>query len=783
MHMRSCNFKNLGSDITRHLRFSSSTPFKPCFLYDFSPTAGSKTSVTFFRSLLYGLRTVLASEPCILIDDVNFESCSVTSELIVLVKPLLKAAVEEYQSFSLLLSGIESLDPETLHIVLSILPACTVPGLWICILLGSRDAKYSCMMQSAFFKAQPCGSLCAMVRSQADTDAALVMIEECGVKHSSVGKVVQKFRHHPNLCSIALFISSISHAFSNCCGSDTSPMLIQLAQSTAESSEFADIVADILTSMHTFDNGAHVFRFIMLCSRSRYGLQPSDLAAMSNVSSTVQVVCVEILRAIGASVGCFCIVPFYEIFHAIDKVVATSADPRNAIRICDSTLLKHFSSMPVLWKVVENLIFASEITGEFEIICQRLMECSMQHYVVSNEFCIQDFRSFWQFFCKHPAGESISQRTRLLNHLSCIQASAKESCSSVVIVSKFCSLISLYETANSILKSFKALYQSDIEENLANMTSNDWSRLCIVVTLQGRLNLAWGRLDDAEGTLKEALTIHGSAIDSDVVASGIDPIYDASKAVCGRLLSDIASILLVRNKTREALSFADKGVAFIDGMHSESRTKYLPPSSILDIMLCSMEARLANNLKTGAFAVMESALKICDSEYGKFHPRSMAVYERLCSLNCMSDRSSEALAMYERISKDLSIQLAWGFDVTGKLTTILLLISDILVSSHEMGEAVAVCEQALIYRLERFEDGPSLQVARCLEKLAACRMHARDPKNAAQDMRDALSIRKKLLESKKDQDYFMCVLQLSGALKAAGYRCAIYRLAFRLFTL
>jgi hypothetical protein len=39
------------------------------------------------------------------------------------------------------------------------------------------------------------------------------------------------------------------------------------------------------------------------------------------------------------------------------------------------------------------------------------------------------------------------------------------------------------------------------------------------------------------------------------------------------------------------------------------------------------------------------------------------------------------------------------------------------------------------------------------------------------DLKDALGIRQALSDSKKDQDYFMCVLQLSGALKAAGYRC------------
>ncbi len=398
----------------------------------------------------------------------------------------------------------------------------------------------------------------------------------------------------------------------------------------------------------------------------------------------------------------------------------------------------------------------------------------MQHYVVSNEFCIQDFRSFWQFFCQHPAGESISQRTKLLNHLSGIRATSKESCSSIVIVSKFCSLISLYETANSILKSFKELYETDLAENSAGMSSHDWSRLCIVIALQGRLSLAWGRLDDAESILKEAVTMHGSAIDSDVVANGVNTIYDASKAVCGRLLSDIASVLLVRNRTREALSFADKGVAFIESMRAESRVNYLPPSCMLDIMMCSMEARLANNLKSGAFVVIESALKICDSEFGKFHPRSISVYERMCSLNCISDHASEALVMFERILKDLSVQLAWGFDVTGKLTTIILLISDILVSRHEMGEAVAMCEQALMHRLDRFENARNLQVARCLEKLAACRMHAKDPKNAAQDLRDALDIRQHLSESKKDQDYYMCVLQLSGALKAAGFRCAYF---------
>jgi hypothetical protein len=775
--MRNSDFKNIGSDIAKHRRSSSLAAFKPCFMYDFSATLGSKTPITFYRTFLYGLRAILASEPCILIDDVSFESCSTCSELVALVKPLLKAAIEDYMSFSLLLSGVESLDPETLQVILSVLPACTFPGMWICLLFGSRDAAYSCKMQSVFYKAQPCSSLCAIVRSQADTDAALVMIEECNVKHSSVAKVLQKFRYHPNLCSLALFISSISHAFSNCCGSDSSQMFIQLAQSTAASSDFADIVADILTSMHSFENGAYVFQFLMLCSRSRYGLLSSDLVQMSNVSSSVQIVCVEILRAIGAYVGSFCIVPFYEVFSAIEKVVATSADPRNVINFCDSTLLNYFSLMPVQWRVVENLIFASEMTGEFDTICRRLLECKMQHYILSNEFCSQDFRTFWQFFCRHPSGQSISQRTRLLNHLSGIQASNKESCSLIVIASKFCSLISLFETANSILKSFRLLYQSDMQENLGNINAHDWSRLCIVVTLQGRLCLAWGRLDDAESILKEALTIHESAVDSDAVSSGMNPLYDASKAVCGRLLSEIASVLLVRNKTREALSFADKSVALIEGIPSENRCKYLPPSCSLEVMMRSMEARLANNLKTGAFAVIESSLKICDSEFGKFHPRSISLFERLCSLNCLSDHNSEALVMFERILKDLSMQLAWGFDVTGKLTTNILLISDILVSSHQMGEAVAICEQAMMYRLERrFEDGPNLQVARCLEKLAACRMHAKDPKNAAQDLRDALEIRQGLAESKKDQDYFMCVLQLSGALKAAGYRCVVCRL-------
>lgn len=771
--MRSRNFKNLGSDIAQRRRFISSNACMPCCMYDFSASAGSRAPVTFLRVMLYGLRAILASEPCILVDDVNFESCSTSSELIALVRPLLKAVIEEYQSFSLLLSGIESLDPETLRDILSMLPACTIPGLWICLLLGSHDIAYSCKMQSIFFKLQPCATLCSMVRSPADTDAALVMIEECGIKHSSVALVLRKFRNHPNLCSLALFISSMSHAFLNCCGSDTSQMFIQLAQSTAASSTFVDILADILLSMHSFENGAYVFRFLMLCSRSRYGLQPSDLVAMSNVSSSVQVVCIEIFRAIGACVGCYCIVPFYEVYRAIEKVVATSADPRNAIRICDSTLLRYFSSMPAKWKVVENMIFASEVTGEFAAMCRRLLECSMQHYIVSNEFCIQDFRSFWQFFCKHPAGESISQRTRLLNYLSGIRALSKKSCSSIVIASKFCSLISLYEAADSILKSFKDLYNSDTDESAANMSSNDWSQLCIVSALQGRLNLAWGRLDAAESILKEALTTHGSAVDSDLVASGINPIYDASRAVCGRLLSEIASVLLVRNRTREALSFADKSVAFIEGIHADSKINFLPPSCTLDVMMCSMEARLVNNLKTGAFAVIESALKICDSEFGKFHPRSISVYERLCSLNCMSDRNSEALVMFERILKDLSTQLAWGFDVTGKLTTIILLISDILVSNHEMEEAVAICEQALKYRSERCDEDPNLQIARCLEKLAACRMHAKDPKSAAQDLRDALKIRQKLSDSKKDQDYFMCVLQLSGALKAAGYRRVI----------
>jgi hypothetical protein len=127
--------------------------------------------------------------------------------------------------------------------------------------------------------------------------------------------------------------------------------------------------------------------------------------------------------------------------------------------------------------------------------------------------------------------------------------------------------------------------------------------------------------------------------------------------------------------------------------------------------------------------------------------------------------------MYQRILKDLTIQRTWGFDVTGKLTTIILLISDILVSNHEMIEAVGLCEHALKFRIERYGSEPNLQVARCLEKLAACRMLSKDPKNASQDLKDALGIRQALSDSKKDQDYFMCVLQLSGALKAAGYRC------------
>ena len=196
----------------------------------------------------------------------------------------------------------------------------------------------------------------------------------------------------------------------------------------------------------------------------------------------------------------------------------------------------------------------------------------------------------------------------------------------------------------------------------------------------------------------------------------------------------------------------------------------MSPSCVLDIMTCAMEARLANNLKTGAFKIIDSALRVCDSEFGKFHPRSMLVYERLCSLNCIADNVSDALVMYDRILKDLTIQLEWGFDVTGKLTTIILLISDILVSNHEMSEAVAMCEKALKYRSERYGLEPNLQVARCLEKLGACRIHAKDPKHAAQNLRDALKIRQVLSNSKKDQDYYMCVLQLSGALKAAGYR-------------
>jgi hypothetical protein len=50
-------------------------------------------------------------------------------------------------------------------------------------------------------------------------------------------------------------------------------------------------------------------------------------------------------------------------------------------------------------------------------------------------------------------------------------------------------------------------------------------------------------------------------------------------------------------------------------------------------------------------------------------------------------------------------------------------------------------------------------------------MQAQDPQKATKDLKGALKIRQLLTESKKDQDYFMCVLQLSGALKAAGFRC------------
>jgi tetratricopeptide (TPR) repeat protein len=741
-------------------------------MYDFSTSAGSKAPVTFLRALLQGLRAILASEPCILNDDINFESGSTCSELIVLVKPYLKAAIEEYTSFSILLSGTECLDPDTLQSILCVAPARPIPGLWICALLGTQDTKYSCKMQSIFFGALPCACMCAVVRSHIDNDAALVLIEECGIRHSSLETVLKKFRCHPNLCSLASFVSAISHSFANCCGSDTTQMFIQLAQSTPSSASFADILCDILVSMHSFDYGPNVFQYLMLCSRSRYGLQPSDLSSMSNVSSSVHMVCVEILRAIGACVGCFCIIPFAEVYLAIEKVLATSADPRNAIRLCDSMLSKFFSSMPMKWKVVENLIFVTESTGDFAAICRRLLECGVQHYIISNEYCVQDFRSFWQFFCQHPAGESISQRTRLSNHLSGITAISKNSCSSIVVAAKFCCLISLYETANSILTSFKGLYQSNLDDDPGKVASNDWSNLCIVFALQGRLNLAWGRLDAAESILKEALTAHGAAIDSDHVASDVSPNFDASRSVCGRLLSEIASILLVRSRTREALSFADKSVAFINGIESCRRSKFLSPSCVLDIMLCAMEARMANDLKSGAFSVIDSALNVCDSEFGKFHPRSLAVYERLCSLNCISDKRSDALVMYQRILKDLTIQRTWGFDVTGKLTTIILLISDILVSNHEMIEAVGLCEHALKFRIERYGSEPNLQVARCLEKLAACRMLSKDPKSASQDLKDALKIRQALSDSKKDQDYFMCVLQLSGALKAAGYRCA-----------
>ncbi len=769
-HLRSNNFKNLGSDVSSYIKNVEIVALKPCFLYDFSVSAGSKMPVAFLRALLQGLRAILASEPCNLIDHIACESGSTSNELIVLVKPLLKAAIEEYASFTLLLSGVESLDPAVLKVILSILPPCTISGLWVCLLLGSRDVNYSCRMQSVFFAALPCACMCAVVRSPADNDAALVLIEECGIKHSSLGIVLKKFRSHPNLCSIASFLSAVSQAFSTTCGADTTQMFIQLAQSTPASSTFTDILCDILLSMHSFDHGSCVFQFLMLCSRSRYGLQPSDLIFMTNVPSSIHVVCVDILRAIGACTGNFCIVPFYEIDPAIEKVLAMSADPRNAIRLCDLTLLKHFCSAPVKWNVVENLIYISEVTGDFSGFCRRLLECSMQHYIVSNEFCIQDFRSFWEFFCKHPGAESISQRTKLLNHFSEIRALKKESCDFIVVATKFCSSISLYETSDSILKSFKELYHKDLDENVAKLTSDDWSRLCIVLALQGKLSLAWGRLDAAESTLKEALTAHGSAVHSDQVASDSSPVFDASRAVCGRLLSEIASILLVRNRTREALSFADKSMAFIEGIEPKLRSKFLSPSCVLDILMCAMEARLANNLKTGAFTVIDSALKVCNADFGKFHPRSITVYERLCSLNGITDNIPQALVMYERTLQDLTSQREWGFDVTGKLTTILLLISDILVTNHEMSEAVAMCECALKFRTERNGEEPSLQIARCLEKLAACRMHAKDPKEAARNLRDAFKIRQALCNSKKDQDYYMCVLQLSGALKAAGFR-------------
>ena len=746
--------------------------FKPCFMYDFSVSAGSKASVSFLRALLQGLRAILSTEPCVLIDDIVFESDSTSSELISLMKPMLKATIEEYKSMSLLLSGIESLDPESLKVVLGIFPGVTIPGLWICLLFGGRDIVFGCKMQSIVCTTLPCATVCAMVRHQSDTDAALVVIEECAIKHSSLGIVLQKFRHHPNLCSLASFLSEMTHAFSSCAGTDTTQMFIQLAQSAAASLTFADIISDILVAMHSVDIGPHVFKYLLLCSRSRYGLQPSDLIAISNVSSSVHVVCVAILRAIGACLESYCIVPFQEVYDAIDKVLATSADPRSAIRICDATMLKYFASMPVKWKIVENLIFMTEVMGEFGAISRRLQECSFQQYIVSNAFCSQDFRSFWLFFCKHPAGESISQRTRLLNHLGGVRAFSKQSCSSIVITTRFCTLISLYESANSILNTFKELYGSDLAESSDKITSDDWSRLCIVFALQGRLNLAWGRLDAAESILKETLVAHGSAVDADHVASDPSPIFDASKAVCGRLLSEVASILLVRGRNREALSFADKSVAFIEGIDPGRRSSIVSPSCVLDVMMCALEARLVNGLNTGAFAVVDSALKICDTEFGKFHPRSIAIYERLCSLNSISDNYPQALVMYESILKDLDLQRAWGFDVTGKLTTIILLVSDIFVANHEMSEAVAMCEQALAYRMERYGNEPNLQIARCLEKLAAARVLAKDPKNAAQDLRDALKIRQMLSGSKKDQDYFMCVLQLSGALKAAGYRYA-----------
>jgi tetratricopeptide (TPR) repeat protein len=769
--MRSNDFKNIGSDVASHRSCTSEGDLKPCFFYDFSTSSGSKSPVAFFRALLQGLRAIMASEPCNLHDDIVFESGSVSSELSALVKPMLKAAVEEYLSFSFLFSGIECLDPDSFQIVLSIFPKGIIPGLWICFLLGTRDAMYCSKMQSVFFAALPCSSMCAMAGSQSEVDAAVTLIQDIQITHSSISIVLQKFRNHPNFCSMAYFLSAICLAFSSCCGADTTQMFIQLAQSTAVSASFSEIICDILLSMHTVPNGPRVFQYLMLCARSRFGLQPSDLIAISNTPSSVHLVCVEILRCLGGCIGCFCIVPFSDVYIAIDKVIESSADPRNVIRLCDSTLLKHFASMPVKWKIIENLLFISEMAGEFGAVCQLLRQYRAQQYILSNEFCSQDFRSFWLFFCRHPAGESISHRSRILKYLSDVKAASKEFCNSIVISAKFCSLISLYETADSILGSFKELYQSDIDDNVAKLKSDDWSHLCLVFALQGRLSLAWGRLDAAESYLKEALAAHGCVMDSDQVASSTSQMFDASRAVSGRLLSEIASVLLVKGKNREALSFADKGSAFIDGIEPSRRNGLVSPSCVLDIMMCAMEARLVNGLKAGAFSIMENALKVCNIEYGKFHPRSISTYERLCSLSSMNLDNTGVLAMYQRILMDLNVQLTWGFDVTGKLTTIILLISDILIASHQPIEAVALCEQALKYRIQRYGSEPNLQVARCLEKLAACRMQAQDPQKATKDLKGALKIRQLLTESKKDQDYFMCVLQLSGALKAAGFRC------------